>query len=88
MNNRYNNILLMLFVITIFYMDGSDILPSFAFHFFLSLCFGSLDVIGKGYMVNYFVSPYLLMTIIGIVDIIILIIIDIFLLIDFIHFII
>ena len=74
-------ILLMLFVITIFYMNGSDILPSFAFHFCLSLCFGSLDVIGKRYMVNYFVSPYLLMIIIGIVDVIILLIIDIFLLI-------
>ena len=69
-------ILLMLFIITIFYIEVGDILPSFLFHFCLSLCFGSLDVIGKRYMINYFVSPYYLLTLIGIIDVIALLIFD------------
>lgn len=69
-------LLLILFIITIFYIDAGDILSSFLFHFCLSLCFGSLDVIGKRYMINYFVSPYYLLTLIGIIDIIALLIFD------------
>ena len=38
-------VLLIVFIITIFYINGEDILPSFLFYFFLSLYFGTYDVL-------------------------------------------
>ena len=71
-------ILIILFIITIFYMDKGDIFYSLIFYFFLSLCFGSYDVFGKKYMIHFIQTPYFLMFMIGAINIIVLIIYDLF----------
>ena len=71
-------ILIILFIITVFYMKGSDIFYSLIFYLFLSLCFGSYDVLGKKYMIQFIKTPYFLMFIIGITNIIFLIIFELF----------
>ena len=71
-------VLLILFIITLFYINGRDIIPSFLFYFFLSLCFGTYDVLGKKYMEIFFSSPYFLMFIIGIINVSFLLIFEIF----------
>ena len=59
-------------------MKGSDIFYSLIFYLFLSLCFGSYDVLGKKYMIQFIKTPYFLMFIIGITNIIFLIIFELF----------
>ena len=59
-------------------MDTSDIFLSLLYYFFFSLFFGSLDVLGKKYMINYFVTPYFLLTFTGIIGIFLLLISDFF----------
>ena len=71
-------ILMILFVVSLFYMDTSDIFWSLLYYFFFSLFFGSLDVLGKKYMINYFATPYFLMTFIGIIGVFLLLISDFF----------
>ena len=71
-------VLLTVFIITLFYIDGGVIIPSFLFYFFLSLCFGTYDVLGKKYMNIFFTSPYFLMFAIGIINLSLLLIFDMF----------
>ena len=71
-------VLVILFILTIFHIDGGAILPSIAYYFFFSLCFGSYDILGKKYMINYFKSPYFLMTFIGITNAILILIYELF----------
>ena len=72
-------ILLILFIRTIFYMDSEYMFKTFLFYFFLYICFGLYDIIGKRYMIIFFESPYFMMLIIGIINIIVLLIVDLFL---------
>lgn len=72
-------ILFILFIITVFYMEGEYIFKTFLFYFFFALFFGSYDVLGKKYMNIFFKSPYFLMFSIGIIVSIVLLIVDLFL---------
>ena len=69
--------LLILFIVSIPYVDGGYILLSFVYFLGFSLCFGFYDSFTKKYMVNFFVSPYFMMFAIGVIDSILLLIYDI-----------
>ena len=71
-------ILMILFIISVPYIETKYIFRSFAYYFFFSLCFGSYDILGKRYMINFFVSPYYLMFIIGSINVILMIIYELF----------
>ena len=71
-------VLLILFIITIFYMESEYIFLSFIYYFFFAFCFGLYDVLGKKYMINFFETPYFLMLVVGIIDVIALLIFDLF----------
>ena len=71
-------ILMILFIISFPYIETKYIFRSFAYYFFFSLCFGSYDILGKRYMINFFVSPYYLMFIIGSINVILMIIYELF----------
>jgi hypothetical protein len=71
-------ILMILFIISFPYIETEYIFLSFAYYFFFSLCFGSYDILGKRYMINFFVSPYYLMFIIGSINVILMIIYELF----------
>ena len=71
-------ILLILFIITIFHMNGKDILYSFIYYLFYSFFFSFLDVLEKKYMNDFYNSPYFIMCLIGIINIIGLLIYDLF----------
>ena len=70
--------LMILFIITLFYIDSEDIFLTFVFYFFFSLCFGLYDILKKKYMINYFYTPYFVMFIVGIINVVLLLIFDLF----------
>ena len=70
--------LLIIFIITFFYSEASDHLLSIVYYFFFSFCFGSYDILGKKYMITFFKNPYFLMTTIGITNVILLLIYELF----------
>ena len=72
------DLLLILFVITLFYMDGGDIIPSIFFQMFFALLFGSFDILGRKYMDIYFNTPYFLHLIIGIINLVLILIVELF----------
>ena len=72
------DLLLILFVITLFYMDGGDIFPSILFQIFFALLFGSFDILGRKYMDIYFNTPYFLHLIIGVINLVLILIVELF----------
>ena len=69
-------ILLILFIISTFYIDGEIIWKSFIYYFFYSLSFILYDILKKIYMKNFFNTPYFMMLVIGSVNVILTIIYD------------
>ena len=70
--------LLILFIISTFYIEGKVILYSFIYYFFYSLCFVLYDILKKKYMSLFYNSPYFMMLVIGAVNIILVLIYDAF----------
>ena len=70
--------LLILFIDTIFYMESKYIFPSFIYYIFYALVYGSYDVLKKKFMITFYSSPYFLMFVIGIIDMIALLIFESF----------
>ena len=71
-------ILMILYFVSFPYIETEYIFLSFVYYFFYSLCFGSYDILGKRYMNTFFISPYYLMFMIGSINIILLIIYELF----------
>ena len=71
-------VLLILFCISIPYLESEYILTSCIYYLFYSLCFGFYDVFGKKYMIKFFITPYFLMFLIGIINTTLLLIFDSF----------
>lgn len=71
-------VVLILFIISFFYMERGYILLSFPYYMGFSFCFGFYDIFGKKYMLKFFISPYFMMFMIGIIDTILLLIYDLF----------
>ena len=71
-------ILLILFIITVFYMKSEDIFPSFLYFLVLYFCFGVYDVFGKKYMNEFYQTPYFLMFVVGTINSFALLIFDLF----------
>ena len=71
-------LLIILFIITIPYRKNNKFFLSIVYFFFYSLCFGSYDILGKKYMIKYFVTPYFFMFIVGFIDVIFLLIYELF----------
>ena len=63
-------ILLILFIITIFYMNKGYIFKAILYYFFNSLCYGLHDVLCKKYMDIFYKNAYFLMTVSGLINII------------------
>lgn len=61
-------ILLILFIISIFYITWDIIWRSFFYYFFYSLSFVLYDILKKKYMKMFFNTPYFMMVVIGIVN--------------------
>ena len=59
---------IILLIITMFYMESEYILPSIAYYFFNSLIYGAFDVLKKKYMNIFYTTPYYLMFMVGIID--------------------
>ena len=70
--------LLIIFIISVFYIDSEYIFYSIIYYFFYSFVFCLYDILGKKYMNDLYETPYLMMLVIGIVDSLLLIIYDIF----------
>ena len=68
--------LIILFIISIFYIDGDIIWKSMIYYFFYSLSFILYDIFKKKYMIKFFNTPYYMMLVIGSVNDIIVIIYD------------
>ena len=71
-------LLIILFIITIPYRKNNKFFLSIVYFFFYSLCFGSYDILGKKYMIKYFITPYFFMFIVGFIDVIFLLIYELF----------
>lgn len=71
-------VVFILFLISIPDMETGYIFTSFVYYFFFSMLFGIYDVLGKLYMVKFFISPYLFMFLIGSINSILLLIYDFF----------
>ena len=63
-------ILLILFIITIFYMNKGYIFKAILYYFFNSLCYGLHDVLCKKYMDIFYKNAYFLMMVSGLINII------------------
>ena len=72
------SILLILIIITLIDMDKGIILPSILFYFFMEICFGFYDILTKKYFIVYLDTPYFLMLVIGIINLFIILIVDLF----------
>ena len=84
---KHNLVSLLIIVITIFILaiitfvrirDLNQIIISFGYYFFYSLLFCLYDVLGKKYMIYFYNTPYFMMFIIGIINIFLLLVFDIF----------
>ena len=71
-------VLLILFIISAFYIEGKAIFHSFIYYFFYSLSFVLYDILKKKYMTLFFNTPYFMMLVIGAVNIILVLIYDTF----------
>ena len=71
-------VLLILFIISIPFVNKDYILSSCFYFLFYSLFFGLFDVLGKRYMLKFYQSPYFLMFIIGIINATLFTIYDVF----------
>ena len=69
-------ILVILFIISTFYIDGEVIWKSFIYYFFYSLSFVLYDILKKIYMKKFFNSPYFMMLVIGSVNVLFVLIFD------------
>ena len=69
-------ILLILFIISIFNTDTEVIWKCSLYYFFYSVCFDLYDVLKKKYMILFLNTPYFMMLVIGIVDVILILIVD------------
>ena len=65
-----SGILIVLFIISTFYIEGENILKSFAYYFCYSLSFDLYDILKKKYMILFFNTPYFMMLVIGIINVI------------------
>ena len=70
-------VLIIIFIISIPYIEA-NIFLSIVYYFFFSLCFGAYDILGKKYMINFFITPYFLMFIIGLLNSILILIYELF----------
>ena len=59
-------------------MESEYIFLSFIYYFFFAFCLGLNDVLKKKYMISFFETPYFLMLVVGIIDVIALLIFDLF----------
>jgi hypothetical protein len=71
-------VLLILFIITTFYINSEDYFPSILIDLFFSIGYGAYDVLGKKYMNVFYKSPYFLYFAIGLINMTVLLIVDIF----------
>jgi len=71
-------ILFILFIITSFYIESDDYFPAILIDIFFSLGFGTYDILGKKYMNIFYQNPYFLLFAIGIINMILLLIFDLF----------
>ena len=69
--------LIILFIITIFYLEPINILYAIIYYFLKSIGFGSYNILGKKYMLMFYKTPYFLIFAIGIINTILLLIYDI-----------
>ena len=69
-------ILIILFIISTFYIEGGTIWRSFIYYFFYSLCFILYDIFKKIYMKKFFNTPYFMMLIIGSFNVVFVLIFD------------
>ena len=69
-------ILLILFILSIFHMKREYIFFSFLYYFFYSLSFVTYDILKKKYMNIFFNTPYFMMLVIGITDVVLVLIYD------------
>ena len=70
--------LLILFFISISYIDNELIFPSFLYYLFNSLSYGLYDVLFKKYMIIFYNTPYFTMSAIGAINAALVLIYDIF----------
>ena len=54
-------LLIILFIITIPYRKNNKFFLLIVYFLFYSLCFGSYDILGKKYMIKFFITPYFFM---------------------------
>ena len=71
-------VLLILFIITTFYINSEDYFPSILIDLFFSVGYGFYDILGKKYMNVFYKSPYFLYFAIGLINMTVLLIVDIF----------
>ena len=71
-------ILIILFIITTFYIKSEAIFPSILYYFGYAFCFGLYGILGKRYMNNFFHTPHYLMFVLGLMGTFALIIFDLF----------
>jgi hypothetical protein len=70
-------IYIILFILTIPYMEVSSVFYSFLYYIFTSLLYGSYDVLGKKCMSKYYATPYFLMLSVGTIITVSLLVYDI-----------
>ena len=70
--------LLILFIISVFHIDNNYIISSFIYYIFYSIFFCLKDILIKKYMNDFYNSPYFLMFIVGAINVIALLIYDLF----------
>ena len=71
-------LLIILFIISIPFRKNNKFFLSIVYFFFYSLCFGSYDILGKKYMIKFFVTPYFFMFIVGLINVCFLLIYELF----------
>ena len=71
-------VLLILFIITVFYINSEDYFPEILIDLFFSLGYGFNDILGKKYMNIFYKSPYFLLLVIGLITMTALLIFDLF----------
>ena len=68
--------LIIIFIISVFHIEGKYILNSILYFIFYSFLFSFYDVLGKKYMNDIYKTPYFMMLVIGLVNSFLLIIYD------------
>ena len=71
-------ILILIIITTISIKDTNQIIISIGYYFFYSLFFSLYDVLGKKYMVYFYNTPYFMIFIIGIINVFLLLVFDLF----------